>query len=133
MGIRVQRAGPDGVVVEAPLRPVNVNHQSTAFGGSVAAVAILTGWAYVHLRLRDAALDAQTVIQSSSVQYAAPIRGPFQAATQPISERDWDRFVRGILRHRKARVDVSVDVSGDGDAPPGATFTGAYVALRQEL
>ena len=46
MGVRVLRAEPGGVVVEAPLAP-NVNHSGTVFGGSASAVALLAAWALV--------------------------------------------------------------------------------------
>ncbi len=94
----------------------------------MAALAILAGWTQVHLRLQDEGIEAQTVIQTSSVQYDAPIHGDFQATSDPIAERDWSRFTRGITKHGKGRVHVSVRVTAGGAT--AATFTGAYVALR---
>jgi len=129
MGVAVVEAGPDGVTLEAPLHPANVNHRSTAFGGSVAALAILAGWTVVHLRLRHEGIGAQTVIQTSDVRYDAPIHGPFQAVSEPIAERDWNRFTRGVTRHGRGRVQVSVTVRAEGE--PAATFTGAYVAIAR--
>jgi len=126
MGIDVIQAGPGGVSIEVPLAP-NVNHHSTAFGGSVAALAILTGWTLVHLRLRAEGLEAHTVIQSTSVRYDAPIHGSFCAATGHVDAAAWEKFTRGITRHRKGRIHVSVSVVADGCT--AATFTGAYVAL----
>ena len=64
MGTRVVRADPAEVRLEAPLEP-NLNHRATAFGGSVAALAILAGWTVVHLRLRTEGVEARTVIQRS--------------------------------------------------------------------
>ena len=126
MGITVLAAGPEGVTIEVPLEP-NLNHQATAFGGSVAALAILAGWTFVHLRLAAEGLDAQTVIQTSSVHYDAPIHGRFRAVSEPVNEREWERFVRGITKHGKGRLHVSTRVESDGVT--AATFTGAYVAL----
>jgi thioesterase domain-containing protein len=128
MDVEVIEASPHRVTLGAPLRPANLNHQSTAFGGSVAALAILAGWTQVHLRLQDEGIRAQTVIQSSSVHYDAPIHGDFQATSDPIAHRDWSRFTRGISKHGKGRVHVSVQVTAGGAT--AATFTGAYVALR---
>lgn len=128
MEIYVVEAGPERVCIEAPLEPANVNHRSTAFGGSVAALAILTGWTLVHLRLRAEDLVAQTVIQRSAVDYDAPIHGAFRAVSQPIEESAWERFTRGITKHGKGRVHVSVSVMIEGEA--AATFRGAYVAIR---
>jgi thioesterase domain-containing protein len=127
MDIEVVEAGPEGVTLAVPLHPKNVNHRSTAFGGSVAALAILTGWTLVHVRLRAQGIIAQTVIQTSAVHYDAPIHGDFRAVSQPVSDRAWDRFTRGVTKHGKGRLHVDVHVMSDGDA--AATFTGAYVAL----
>ena len=126
MAINVIDAGPDGVTIEAPLAP-NVNHRGTAFGGSVAALAILTGWALVHLRLGAEGLVAHTVIQTSSVHYDAPIHGTFRAVTVPIEPSAWEKFTRTITRRGKGRVHISVNVLAEGCA--AATFRGAYVAL----
>jgi len=126
MQIDVLEAGPEGVKIEVPLAP-NVNHRSTAFGGSVAALAILTGWTLVHLRLRAEGLVTHTVIQSSAVHYDAPIHGTFRAESEPIEARSWDRFTRGITKHGKGRVHVTVHVVAEGIA--AASFTGAYVGI----
>jgi thioesterase domain-containing protein len=126
MAIDVIEAGPQGVSIEAPLGP-NVNHRSTAFGGSVAALAILTGWTLVHLRLRAEGLITHTVIQTSSVRYDAPIHRTFGAVTEPVEARAWERFTRAITRHGKGRVHVAVSVMAEGRA--AATFNGAYVAI----
>ncbi len=127
MGVRVLVAGVDRVVLEAPLEP-NRNHRSTAFGGSVAAVATLAGWALVHLGLIGEGLSAQTVIQRGSIRYDAPVHAAFRASCGPVGERDWDRFIRALAKRGRGRVGVPVTVESEGDA--AATFEGAYVALR---
>jgi len=126
MEVTVVEAAAEGVVLEAPIDP-NLNHRSTAFGGSVAALAILAGWTLVHLRLRAEGLVAQTVIQTSDVRYDAPIHGTFQAATEPVDASDWARFTKAIRRHGKGRLHVRAAVSADGAT--AASFTGAYVAI----
>jgi len=126
MGVRVVEAGAGGVSIEVPIEP-NLNHRSTAFGGSVATLAILAGWTLVHLRLRAEGLVAQTVIQSTDVRYDAPIHGDFRAVTGPVEPTAWERFTRGVRKHGKGRLHVSAVVLAEG--VPAATFTGAYVAV----
>ena len=128
MGVAVLEASPERVALEAPLSPTNLNHRSTAFGGSVAALAILAGWTVVHLRLRAEGLAAQTVIQTSSVEYDAPIQGDFRATSEPVPAHAWSRFVRGITKHGRGRLIVTVHVTAGAET--AATFTGSYVALR---
>jgi thioesterase domain-containing protein len=129
MDVRVLEAGPDAVRIEAPLAP-NLNHRSTAFGGSVAALAILTGWTLVHVRLRSEGLVARTVIQDSAVHFAAPIHGSFRAVCGRVADEAWDRFTRALARRGKGRLLVAGHIEADGQVV--ATFSGAYVALRGE-
>jgi thioesterase domain-containing protein len=125
MGVRVVEVGPDRVRVEAPLEP-NLNHRFTAFGGSVAALAILTGWALVHVRLCAQGMRARTVIQSSVLEYTAPIRGTFGAVCEAPDSAAWARFTRMLERRGRGRIHVTVRVEAEGRE--AATFTGAYVA-----
>jgi len=60
MGVQVRTATLGHVKLAAPLRP-NVNHTETVFGGSAAALATLSAWTLLHLRLEDAGLDARLV------------------------------------------------------------------------
>jgi thioesterase domain-containing protein len=126
MGVRVREASPRGVVLEAPLEP-NMNHRSTAFGGSVAALATLAGWALVHLGLAAEGVSAHTVIQQSSVRYDAPIHAEFRAVCGPVPEHQWARFIRAFRKRGRARVYVQASVEVGGERV--ASFEGAYVAL----
>ena len=72
MGVQVRTASAEFVKLAAPLRP-NVNHTETVFGGSAAALATLSAWTLLHLRLENAGLDARLVIQRSRMEYEKPI------------------------------------------------------------
>jgi thioesterase domain-containing protein len=78
MGVRVRMATPDRVQLSAPLTP-NVNHNETVFGGSAAALATLSAWTLLHIRIARAELRARLVIQRSSMEYELPIPGDFDA------------------------------------------------------
>ncbi len=122
-------ATPGDVTLEAPLEP-NLNHRATAFGGSVAALAILAGWTLVHERLHDEGMEgASTVIQTSEMRYVAPVHGSFQARCEAPDAASWDRFLRTLRRWSKARVSVSVEVTCGGALV--GTFRGAYVTLDE--
>lgn len=119
-------AGPDRVRIRAPLEP-NLNHRSTAFGGSVAALAVLSGWTLVHLRLARQGLPARTVVQQSTVRYDAPIHDVFEAVCEAPAADVWTRFTRALARRGKGRVWVRASVASAGRV--AASFEGAYVAL----
>jgi thioesterase domain-containing protein len=97
MGTTVVEAGPAAVCLGAPLES-NLNHRGTAFGGSVATLAILAGWALVHLRLRSEGVEARTVIQRSDVAYVRTIEGAFEARAVAPAEHDWTRFRSALSR-----------------------------------
>ncbi len=126
MAVRVILAGADEVVLEAPLAP-NVNHRATAFGGSVASLAVLAGWTLVHLRLREAGVRSRTVIQRSTIAYDAPIHGAFQAVAQAPSGRAWSRLLTMLRRWGRGRIGVNVALRAEGEEV--GRFRGAYVAV----
>lgn len=126
MGARVLLAGPDGVVLAAPLEP-NLNHRSTAFGGSVAAQGILAGWTLVHLRLHDQNVPARTVVQKSEVVYLEPIHGAFEARTEAVDPTAWQRFLRTLDRWGRGRFRVAVQIWSEGVM--AARLSADYVAL----
>jgi thioesterase domain-containing protein len=126
MGVQVVECVGDRVALSAPLPP-NRNHRDTAFGGSVVTLAILAGWARVHLGVARAGHSVHTVIQRSSVSYEAPIVSSFQAICEPIPESSWDRLIRSLDRRGRRRVHLDVRIEADGSVV--ARFRGAYVAL----
>ncbi len=109
METRVTAATASEVVMEAPLAP-NLNHRATAFGGSVAALAILAGWTLVHLRLHAEGIEARTVIQRSDVRYLAPVGGTFDARAGEPSPEAWQRFLTSLRRWGRGRVRISVEI-----------------------
>lgn len=126
MGVTVVECGPERVVLRAALEP-NVNHVDSAFGGSVASLATLAGWAVVHLWLYEAGIQASTVIQRSSIEYHAPAMGPFDARSDRPGEPAWGRLHRGLDRFGRGRIHLGSTVrTHEG---PVATFRGAFVAL----
>src|SRR6202021_3696311 len=93
MGVQVRTATVEHVKLAAPLAP-NVNHTETVFGGSAAALATLSAWTLLHLRLEDAGLDARLVIQRSRMEYERPIPGVFGAVGVFGDEFSWGAFKR---------------------------------------
>lgn len=130
MDVRVERADPGGVTLSAPMEP-NINHRDTVFGGSASALAILAGWALVHVRLdRDWSSPHRIVIQRNEIEYLAPIEGRFRARAPAPEAAAWDRFLRILERRGKGRIEVTAELLV-GDEVVGR-LTGQYVALPAE-
>ena len=127
MQVSVAAISPDSVSLAAPLRP-NINHKRTAFGGSASALAILSCWSLVHLKLVSEGVQAELVIQSNRMDYEAPITSDFTATATLADGADWARFAKTLARRRRARIGVASVLTCNGLAC--GKLEGEFVALR---
>lgn len=128
MGTKVREASPRCVLLWAPLSP-NINHSQTVFGGSGVALATLSAWALLHLRLRAAQIAAQLVIQRGAMEYERPIRGDFTARCEFSDELAWRRFQALYERRGRARLSLHAQLCFGADVM--GSFAGDFVALRE--
>ena len=126
MGVQVRIASIGHVKLAAPLRP-NVNHTETVFGGSAAALATLSAWTLLHLRLENARLDARLVIQRSRMEYERPIPGDFEAVCDFGDAAAWERFCATFERRGRARLILPAHLVHS--TARVASFEGEFVAL----
>ena len=127
MQARVLEASLETVALSAPLAP-NINHRETVFGGSLSAVAILSAWSLLHLRLTQAELPGRLVIQRNEVDYLRPARGDFTARAALSEPEAWPAFVRLLTRRGMARMSVLSVLEQGGEVV--GRFRGDFVALR---
>lgn len=128
MQIGVTTIDERGVRLSAPLAP-NINHQQTAFGGSVAALATLACWTLVHLRLEELPFASGIVIRRSQMQYDAPIDGDFEAFCPAPDGDTWQRFIDALTQRGKGRIELQSTLYCRGETT--AQFTGEFVALKK--
>jgi thioesterase domain-containing protein len=126
LAVRVEHLGPELVRLSAPLAP-NLNHRRTAFGGSVASLAILAGWSWLLARLADRSPVPRLVIQEETVEYLAPIDAAFEAICAAPAETAWRRFERALDERGRGRLGLAADVTSEGRI--AARFRGLYVAI----
>jgi len=127
MQVSVVAATVGAVTLAAPLAP-NINHRSTAFGGSVSTLAILSAWSLVNLRLKAEGLHTRLVIQSNRMDYDAPIESAFTATATLADPDAWPPFVRMLRRKGRARIAVQSAVRCGPVI--GGRFEGEFVAFR---
>ena len=128
IGIVVESADDDAVVLRAPLAP-NANYKGTAFGGSLFSLAVLAGWAWATRHLAARQIDADVVIQESTVRYLAPVNGELCAVLEAPAATTAQKFRRMLERAGRGRIRLQVGVF---DGKTLATrFDGLYVALIQ--
>jgi thioesterase domain-containing protein len=105
MGVQVKAASWEGVELLAPLAP-NINHQETVFGGSASAVAILSAWSLIHVRLMSEGASGRIVIHRNTMLYERPITDQFTAIATMPDEAAWPKLVAALNRKRMARISV---------------------------
>ncbi len=125
MGVVVESADDAAVVLCAPLAP-NANHQGTAFGGSLYALAVLSGWAWLTRYLAARNVSADAVIQESSTRFLAPVVGELRARAAAPSAAQIAKFYKMLQRAGRGRIPVRVDIDGGGS--PATLFEGVFVA-----
>jgi len=126
IGVRAETADDRGVVLRAPFAP-NANYKGSAFGGSLFSLAVLAGWAWATRYLAVRQVDADVVIQESTIRYLAPARGELRAALEAPAAAAAQKFRSMLVRAGRARIRLQVGVF---DGKTLATqFDGLYVAL----
>jgi len=128
LAVHVEHAGPELVRLSAPLAP-NLNHRGTAFGGSVASLAILAGWSWLLTRLVHRRPLPRLVIQEQNVEYLAPIDAAFEASCAAPPEAVWRRFLRSLDERGRGRLELTAEVTSEGRI--AARFRGLYVAIAE--
>lgn len=124
-GVRVE--GYDGrrLVLTAPLRE-NVNHLGTAFGGSLNALAVLSGYGLLWLELRET--ECHIVIRDSTVSYERPVRGDIRAVCDRPDEETLEAFKQTFRQKGRARISLSATIEDEGVT--AVRFRGTFVAMR---
>jgi thioesterase domain-containing protein len=125
IGIVVESAGDDGIVICAPLAP-NANYKGSAFGGSLFSVAVLTGWAWVTRHLASAGVAADTVIQESRIRYLVPVEGTLRATVRQPSAEQIAKFRKMLQRAGRGRISVTVEIHHDQTL--ATEFEGVFAA-----
>ena len=124
MGLTVKKASPLEVVLEAPLDP-NINHEGTAFGGSLHSAALLACWCLAGEALRGAQLGHVVVVKEATTRYLRPVDGLFEARCAWTLEESKD-FLRGAREEGRGRARLQSEVFCKGVL--SASFSGTFIA-----
>jgi thioesterase domain-containing protein len=113
LGVHVVSCMPDSLRVAAPLT-LNRNHHGTAFGGSLATLAIIGGWSLLHHALTAEGIDTRLVVQHTECDFLEPVAADFAAETRLPPAEEWTRFVKMLRKFRRGRITVETDLyAGD--------------------
>ena len=125
MGVRVVEYDGRRLVLSAPL-DANVNHLGTAFGGSLGALAVLSGYGLLWLELRDD--ECHIVIRESSISYERPVRGEIRATCTLPEAEELAEFKRTF--HQKGRARIALAATIEDQGLTAVRFRGTFVAMR---
>ncbi|MFZ1324488.1 MAG: YiiD C-terminal domain-containing protein [Candidatus Contendobacter sp.] len=129
MQARLEHCDDNGLRMRAPLEP-NINDKGIAFGGSMAAIAALTGWALTRITLGEHDEQAEIVITEGVLKFLRPVRGEIVTECKRPQASISEGFIESYRRRGKARWTVEVVVWADGEK--AMTFTGHYAIFRAE-
>ena len=125
MEVWVEDYDGERLVLSAPLE-ANVNHLGTAFGGSLNALAVLSGYGLLWLELREA--ESHIVIRESSISYECPVRGEIRATCVRPGAEALARFRQTFRQKGRARIVLTATIESEGKT--AVRFEGTFVALR---
>lgn len=124
--LEVHEASDDRTLLSAPLAP-NLNHRQSAFGGSMATLAILSAWTWLHRFTRSRNLQPTLVIQEEKTRFLAPALNRFTAICPAPPEPELERFLTSLKRYHRARIRLQSVLRSEGIVV--ARFDGLFVAL----
>ena len=105
----------------------NLNHKSSMFGGSLYCAAVLAGWGWLHLRLREAGIeDGHIVIHEGKIEYPLPVVDDAMAICSAPSPEAWERFESIYRRRGRSRLELHSRILAS-DGRDAVRFTGQFV------
>lgn len=126
MQAQLQRGANGGLSIVAPLAP-NINDKGIAFGGAMAALAALSGWAVTRTTLSAHQASGEIVITDSTQKFLRPVRGNIVTACLRPDAATVEEFMQSFRERGKARWTLEVLIHDDNEL--AMRFSGQYAAL----
>ncbi|MBV1879438.1 MAG: thioesterase domain-containing protein [Pseudomonadales bacterium] len=128
MGVTVDSYDGTTLVIRAPLSN-NINHQQSAFGGSLFSLTAMAGWGMLQLKLCELKIAANTVVAGGEVNYALPV---FEELICRCALPDnYPEFVARLENKGKASITLSADIILQNQA--AMSFSGRYVVIQNAI
>lgn len=127
MQVRVASLDEKGLTLTAPLAP-NINHERTAFGGSLASLMTLACWGYLWALL-DEGRGLRIVVKDSQLEYLKPVTGTLEAYCPPADAEALQKFRDTLARRGKAQIGLKAEMQQDGVI--AARYAGSFAVIRE--
>lgn len=126
-GVKAVSFSKEEVKFSAPLAN-NINHRSTAFGGSISSVLITTGWSYLRLLFDEYDPVPRIVIGKSSTNYLKPITSDFTSELIIPEKETLSKLMKMVGRFGKGRITLKAQIKEFGEIL--AEFEGEFIVLQ---
>lgn len=128
LGATVESYEGQTLTVALPLAP-NVNHKSTAFGGSLYCAGVLSAWGLLYLKLLEVEEEGVIVIFDGRIHYHKPVIGAFKSSCSLSDPAAWEKFIKIYRRMGKSRLKIDSEIiCGDHIC---ASFYGEFVVQKE--
>jgi thioesterase domain-containing protein len=127
MQVKVVTLDGNGLTLTAPLAP-NINHERTAFGGSLASLMTLACWGYLWALL-DEGRGLRIVVKDAQLEYLKPVTGMLEAHCAPADAEALQRFRDTLARRGKARIGLKAETRQDGTI--AARYAGSFAVISE--
>ena len=111
--VTVELYQPGLIRIAVPLHP-NRNYRGVGFGGALASLAIVSGWALVRQSVLEAGLDGHPVVQHSDCRFLRPATSDFVAESRLPGAEEWSRFLDALRTAGRGRVLIETTLSSAG-------------------
>lgn len=128
MDVRVAAWDGESITLTAPAGP-NINDKGCAFGGSLASLLTIAGWAFASLNMRGRGLGGDVYVQDSQIRYLAPVFGELRATARLAHGESLEVFFSTLAARGRARLGIQAEVAGS-EGQSGTTMQGRYVAFN---
>lgn len=128
LGVKAIAFSEKEVKFKAPLSN-NINHRSTAFGGSISSLLITTGWSYLRMLFDKEEEIPRIVIARSATNYLKPVTDDFTSELIIPEKKAVEKFITTYTRFGKARITLEVQIK-KGESLL-AEFEGDFVVMHQ--
>lgn len=129
MQVHAASLSANGLTLCAPLS-VNYNHQGSAFGGSLASLAVLAGWGLLWLLL-DHGRGVNIVVRDIRMDFLHPVNGALQSTCAWPNTTAWGKFTAMLARRHKARLELRSEILCESSLC--ARCTAVFAAHRETV
>lgn len=126
MQVKVVSVDAAGLMLTAPLAP-NINHEKSAFGGSLASLMTLACWGWLWLQLEQET-GLHIVVKEARLNYLKPVTTDLDARCTPPAPEELRKFQDMLARRSKARIELKAEVLQNGAV--AASYSGSFAVYR---